>query len=178
MSQGPFNVPSGAAEHTEAGKITHVLSEDHRRLHALLIRAREGDRDAYDEFRGGLLRHIGIEEKIVLPALRACGHEPVCAKQLHLDHSAIAAMLVPSPSPELLTEIEALLTLHDPLEEGEGGLYRVADAQLADIAAILDRIAAAPVPPLAPNFDGPRAFAAIELLLTRAREARAPTAQQ
>ena len=47
------------------------LAADHVRLDGLLTVARAGDRidaDAYEQFRAGLLRHIGMEEKILLPA--------------------------------------------------------------------------------------------------------------
>lgn len=155
------------------GPITEALVADHRRIGAHLAKAREGDRSSYEQFRGALLRHIGIEEKIVLPALRAVGCNPPMAPQLKLDHSALVAMLVPSPTPELLERIVTLLALHDPLEEGEGGIYGVADELLPAPAELLARIEQAPVPPMAAHFDGPRAFSAIELLLGRAAEGRA-----
>lgn len=154
-----------------SGPIERVLGDEHRHIKALLSQAKLGERASYDELRPALLRHIGIEEKILLPALRAQGPEPPYARQLRLDHSAIVAMLVPSPTSELLIKLEALLALHDPLEEGPGGLYALADA-LPDLDGLLARIAGAPSPPLAAHFDGPRAFAAIETLLGRARGGR------
>ncbi|MCC6644047.1 MAG: hemerythrin domain-containing protein [Polyangiaceae bacterium] len=155
------------------GPIEAVLAADHRRLEGLLARAEEGDQEAYEGLRSGLLRHIGVEEKIVLPTLRAAGHEAPVARQLKLDHSAIVAMLVPSPSPALLRRLAEFLALHDPLEEGAAGVYRLADTRLADPAALLPLIEAAPSPPLAAHFDGERAHAAIELLFGRAMAARA-----
>jgi hypothetical protein len=154
-------------------RITDVLIADHQRLGTLLSRAYDGDRVSYDEFRGGLLRHIGIEEKILLPALRATGYQPPIAAQLHLDHSALVAMLVPTPSTVLLARIRTLLAEHDPLEEAAGGLYPLADELIGDVDAVLVRIMQAPVPPMARHFDGTRAFEAIELLTTRAAEGRA-----
>jgi hypothetical protein len=48
------------------------LAGDHARLDGLLRRAMTEasttDRAAYTEFRAGLLRHISLEEKILLPA--------------------------------------------------------------------------------------------------------------
>ncbi len=56
------------------GPIFRFLAEDHARLDALLAqaveRAGEIDRPAFDFFREGLLRHIALEEKILLPAAR------------------------------------------------------------------------------------------------------------
>jgi hypothetical protein len=160
-----------------SGPITDALVADHHRLGAWLQQALRGDRDAYVAFRGALLRHIGIEEKLLLPALRARGIEPTVAGQLRLDHGALAALLVPSPTPAILTEMQALLTLHDPLEEGPGGLYPLADEALADPSELLGRISGAPYPPLAVHYDGARAFAAIERLLARARQGRQDSAR-
>ncbi len=54
------------------GKIYQYLADDHARLDALLQRsaARAGgiETSAYTEFRAGLLKHIAMEEKILLPA--------------------------------------------------------------------------------------------------------------
>ncbi|AKV01393.1 Proteophosphoglycan 5 [Labilithrix luteola] len=170
------------------GPISEFLIGDHRRIAELLARARAGDSAAYDELRGALLRHIGIEEKILLRAIRARagearrsdptndagghGDEPSLAIRLRRDHSAIAAMLVPPPSPELLARLAELLALHDPLEEGESGLYAHADELLADDPDIVERMRQAPIPPLAPNFAGERAYLAIEELVARAAAAR------
>ena len=51
-----------------------LLERDHARLDGLL-RAAGGNIDpvVYEEFRAGLLRHIGLEEKILLPAARRQG---------------------------------------------------------------------------------------------------------
>ena len=65
------------------GPIHRLLSEDHRRLEHLPARttARPDtpNLEAYREFRAGLLRHIGMEEKPLIPsgALTKCqnGHE-------------------------------------------------------------------------------------------------------
>jgi len=154
--------------------ISSWLARDHRRLGAFLSSAIEGDAAAYAKLRAGLLRHIGIEEKILLRELAAARAEPVAvASQLHIDHAALAALFVPSPTRALLERVRALLELHDPLEEGPGGLYAIADEALATRhEELIARFAAAPEPPLAKHFDGPRALAAIEELLARASAAR------
>ena len=86
-----------------SGPIHRLLADDHRRLEALLDRATTDpariDHAAYAAFRSGLLKHIGMEEKILIPtAQRLRGGKPVrVAAALRLQHGAIAALLVPTP---------------------------------------------------------------------------------
>jgi hypothetical protein len=108
------------------GPISRLLMADHERLDALLRRAFATpgavDHEAYAVFRKGLLRHIGMEEKILLPAAqRARGGEPLaCAARLRLDHGALAALLVPSPTAAIGNAIRTILERHNALEEIEG----------------------------------------------------------
>lgn len=84
-----------------AGPITDFLVKDHGRLEGLLesavARVGSVNQGTYDQFRAGLLRHIGMEEKILLPAAqRLRGGEPLpIASKLRLDHGAIASLLMP-----------------------------------------------------------------------------------
>ena len=59
-------------ENETVGPITDFLVKDHGRLEGLLqsavAHAGSVDQGTYDQFRAGLLRHIGMEEKILLPA--------------------------------------------------------------------------------------------------------------
>ena len=63
-----------SGENQKAGPITDFLVKDHRRLEGLLqaavAQAGAVDQGTYDQFRAGLLRHIGMEEKILLPAVQ------------------------------------------------------------------------------------------------------------
>ena len=52
------------------GPIAGYLADDHARLDALLTRGTT-DPAAYADFRRGLLRHIGMEEKILLPVAQS-----------------------------------------------------------------------------------------------------------
>ena len=56
------------------GPVFHYLAADHARLDELLrvagARPDAIDRPSYAAFRAGLLRHIGLEEKILFPAAR------------------------------------------------------------------------------------------------------------
>jgi hypothetical protein len=111
------------------GKVYRYLAEDHRRLEDALRRAtavpRSIDPAAYLEFRGGLLRHIGMEEKILLPAAQiARGGEALpFAARLRLDHGALAALLVMTPTDAIVAAIQAILQAHNPVEEGPDGVY-------------------------------------------------------
>ena len=128
---------------TDAGPISRYLAEDHDRLDALLRaaldRPGELDRVHFDAFRAGLLRHIGIEEKILLPAAReARGGEPLpLARRLRIDHGAITSLLVPTPTPAIAGELRTILGPHNLVEEEPGGLYEACDALLAGRAAEL-----------------------------------------
>ena len=111
------------------GKIHRYLASDHERLDALLDRAMSDpeniDAAAYGQCRSGLLKHIGMEEKILLPAaqrLRGGEALPVAPK-LRLDHGALAALLVPSPRGPIVAAIRAILAAHNPIEEDPGGVY-------------------------------------------------------
>ena len=154
--------------------IEELLRRDHERLDALLRAAVAGaaiDTASYEAFRGGLLRHIGIEEKILVPFVRSRLPEAAraVAKQLRLDHGALAALLVPTPTPEIVAQLQGLLAQHNALEEGEGGFYDVCVRLVAaDEETLLRRVTDAPPVPLAAHHDGPRAFAGIARLMRAA----------
>lgn len=157
------------------GSITGILVADHRRLERLLDSAvsREGrvERDAYDRFRAGLLRHIGIEEKILLPAAqRRNGGVPLpIAAKLRLDHGAIAALLMPTPTSVVLATLRAILERHDLLEEGQEGLYCTCDAVLRDDDdRLMDRLRTAPDVTVLPCSDAPAVLGAVRRAVERA----------
>ena len=126
------------------------------------------DPQLFEAFREGLLRHIGMEEKILLPAARrARGGEPLpIARQLRLDHGAIAALLVPTPTPTGIARLRQLLTLHDALEEGVDAVYDACDRLLSDeVATLLSALKAYPRVRTAPHVDGPQVEAHIRMTL-------------
>jgi hypothetical protein len=161
------------------GPVARHLAADHARLDARIARAVAAppgavDRAAFDAFRAGLLRHIAVEEKILFPALReALGGEPHPHwVRLRIDHGAITSLLVPSPTPELVSEIRSILVPHDALEEGPGGVYARADALLGErAAALVERMRAYPPVKVAAYRDGPR-------VLRRAEDALRQSALQ
>jgi len=156
------------------GPLHDFLQQDHARLDRLLDEATRETPIAmptYEAFREGLLRHIGMEEKILLPAAKRLrgGEALPLAHQLKLDHGALAALLVPTPTPELVAQLRAVLAAHNPLEEGPRGLYAECEALAgAEAAELVERMKAAPVVPLAPHRDEERSFRAIAMLLRAA----------
>ncbi|MGQ0694039.1 MAG: hemerythrin domain-containing protein [Nitrospiraceae bacterium] len=162
-------------EHDKAGLVTSFLVEDHRRLDQLLqsavAHADHVDQGAYTQFRAGLLRHIGMEEKILLPAaqqLRAGEPLPIATK-LRLDHGALAALLMPTPTGAIIAKIRAILKDHNILEEGPGGLYETCDELAGDEAErILAKLQAAPALTVMPHSDGPAVMGAVHRALERA----------
>jgi hypothetical protein len=159
------------------GPLHRFFSADHRRLDALLQRsiAEPGrvDLAPFGEFRAGILRHIGMEEKVLFTAARqARGGEPLeLAARLRVDHGAIAALLVPTPTPALVAEIVSVLASHNRREEEPGGVYDACDEALgpAVAARLVEELRAFPEPPLKPYHDGPGIQGHIEENLALAR---------
>ena len=155
--------------------VTGVLADDHRRLEQLLDSAVASagpvNQGIYDQFRAGLLRHIGIEEKILLPAAqRLNGGQPLSlAPKLRLDHGAIVSLLMPSPTARLVTTLRRLLAAHNILEEGPGGLYELCDRLAgSDIEPLLEHIKTAPDVAVLPHSDTPAVHGAVSRALDRA----------
>jgi hypothetical protein len=157
------------------GPVHAMLSEDHARLDALLAQATDSDAIdpvAYAEFRGGLLRHIAMEEKVLFADVRARGAPELAAlvKQLHADHAAIASLLVPPPTRELIATLRSVLAEHNPLEEGQGGLYDACDALVAeDAAAVISRMRGIPATRVSEHLDEPRIHEHIARMLAARR---------
>lgn len=159
----------------KAGPVTDFLMADHRRLESLLqpavAHADQVDRGAYAQFRAGLLRHIGMEEKILLPAAqRLRGGEPLLiASKLRLDHGAIATLLIPTPTVAIIAMIRGILKDHNTIEEGPGGLYETCDELAGSEAAqLLAKLQAAPEVTVLPHSDTPTVMNTVHRALERA----------
>lgn len=144
------------------GAIERFMTADHVRLDRLLDRAcaAAGEVDAalFAEFREGLLRHIAMEEKVLLPYARERrGGDPLpMARTMRRDHGEIAALLVPSPTPEGCDRLRDALARHNPLEEGREGLYATCDGLAgAEGESLVERLRSQPRVPVAPHYDGP-----------------------
>jgi hypothetical protein len=157
------------------GEIYRFLSDDHARLDALLERAGANptaiDLSAYAEFRAGLLKHIGMEEKVLLPAAqKQRGGKPLpLAAKLRLDHGALVALLVPSPTAPIVAAIRAILKAHNPIEEAPGGIYdQCEELARAETDQILRPLENYPEVKILPHVDSPFVMEATRRALARA----------
>ena len=157
------------------GEIHRYLAGDHERLDTLLERAISDpeniDAAAYAEFRAGLLKHIGMEEKVLLPAAqKRRGGEPLpVASKLRLDHGALVALLVPSPTPAIVAVIRGILKAHNPLEENSRGVYdECEDLAAAEADRILRELQNYPEVKVLPHVDNPFVVEATRRALARA----------
>jgi hypothetical protein len=155
--------------------IHRIMAADHARLDDLLMRATADpqriDATPYNAFRRGLLKHISMEEKILLPAAQRLNHDqPLAgAARLRLDHGAIAALLVPTPTPQIVAALKSILATHNALEEGANGVYETCDRLAASgVEQLIARLQQAPEVPVAPFNDGPKVMPAARRALARA----------
>ena len=157
------------------GVLYDYLADDHNRLDSLLQSALSKpdviDMDPYAAFRRGLLRHIAMEEKIVFPAIARSqgGKQAAVTGRLHLDHGALVALLVPSPSASIVSTIRSILQPHNTLEEQEGGLYDIFQNLAGpETERLLDQLKAAPEVPVLPHNDRPGILEATQRAVERA----------
>ena len=157
-----------------AGALHEYLSADHEILAGLLERSpgESGsiDMETYGRFRAGLLKHIGVEEKILFPACRQKSGEPLPLEtKIRLDHGALAALLVPTPSLKIISVMRVVLSSHNGLEEDPGGVYDACDQRLgSDAAGVLAEIRRAGEVPVHPYNDGPGVIEAVRRAVLRA----------
>jgi hypothetical protein len=141
--------------------IQAYLEADHQRMAALLAHAGEHpdrvEAESFWRFRLALLRHIGMEERVLFPAARRArgGEAFPWAARLRADHGQLAALLVPTPTVERVARIAVVLELHNRIEEGSAGAYADCEAALGEegVRQVLAQLRAYPVPPPAPYFD-------------------------
>ncbi|MEO8218001.1 MAG: hemerythrin domain-containing protein [Acidobacteriota bacterium] len=154
-----------------------LLSRDHVRLDGLLeaaLRPDGGiDAQAYAAFRSGLLRHIGIEERVLFAELRRQSEFSDLERQLHRDHAAMAALLALAPAKREIELIRQILSDHNPLEEeAEGLYYRVVNLPESNASRLIERIREFPQVPVAPYSDSPALRRSIDQLVQLAAEGR------
>jgi hypothetical protein len=156
------------------GPLFEFLVADHARLSGLLERVTGDsgtmDLPAYHSFRSGLLKHIGMEEKIVFPALeRAHGVSPATAARFRRGYRALAALLALPPSAAIVRTLGTVLCDHDRLERAPGGPYEACERLDEETrAALLSRVRSAPEVPVAPLREGSRALEVARRALARA----------
>jgi hypothetical protein len=154
------------------------LSRDHAEIDTLLRAALDAepfDVATFEQFRERLLRHIGIEERLLFPAAKRAngGQLPAGASQLRIDHAALTSLLVPTPDRALACEIANLLTQHNELEERLGGVYDRCMVLLDEPTTeeLLYAAAGRKPVPTTKHFDGPGTVRTAAAALQKARRA-------
>ena len=156
------------------GPISAFLTSDHGRLDRLLTESVAGEGPLalppFDEFREGLLRHIGMEETILLPAIMKKEGAPAkLLARLRLDHGALTNLLVPEPTRDIVKALVMILAPHNRAEEEPGGFYDACDGLVAaEAAALVAKMKAAPKLPLRPYSKRPEALEAAKRAMERA----------
>lgn len=155
--------------------IREFFTQDHRRLEDILEKAIENipeiKMDLYGDFRIGLLTHIKMEEKIFfLAAQKANNNTPLpFATQLRLEHGAITALLVPTPTKEIVKVLMKVLDIHDEVEEKHGGMYEACEnITQEETEKILEQLQSVTPVPVHPHNDAPIALEAAKRALLRA----------
>lgn len=156
------------------GAIAEFLEVDHDRLDALFTKACADratvDLDAYEEFRRGLLKHVGMEELILIPAAaRLSGAAVPLAQRTRRDHAALTSLLIPPPTTKILAALHAVLAPHNRMEEEARGLYAQCEQALgAESEEVLAKLLAARDIPPAAHAEGSRVSASIGRALAEA----------
>lgn len=155
--------------------IREFFTEDHRRLERIFEKSTQDlsniDMKLYAEFRIGILTHIKMEEKIFfLAAQKSNQNTPLpLASQLRLEHGAITALLVPSPTKEIAIVLKKLLEIHDEKEEKTGGMYEACESLTQkETEEILAQLQAVTLVPVHTHNDAPIALEAAKRALIRA----------
>jgi len=157
------------------GALHKFFTEDHRRLESLLeqsfIQSDHIEEVAYAKFRAGLLKHIGLEEKILIPVLKKSYEDrpyPL-AVTLRLEHGAIAALLGLPPSTTIKNVLLGILQHHNVREESEKGFYADCDCVMADaVETMLDKVHHYPDVPVMPYNNTQHAHDAARRAVSRA----------
>jgi hypothetical protein len=114
-----------------------------------------------------------MEEKYLFVIAKAArGGRPLdLAARLRVDHGAIAALLVPTPTPAIVDDLLSVLVPHNRREEGPGGVYEATDEALGPSEAerLVVELESFPEPPLKPYNDGPAVARHIEETLALSR---------
>jgi Hemerythrin HHE cation binding domain len=153
------------------GLIGEFMTSEHASLDALLLEAARGSVEAFREFRQQLLRHIKIEERLLLPMAeqKRGGESLPLAARLRLDHGALAALTMLPTTYGTFRAISAVLKAHNPLEEASGGVYDQCEALAGlDASELLSQCEQTPRVPMSRRLGDPKVFEAARRALIRA----------
>ncbi len=118
-------------------RLTDVLLREHRELLAMITACtrREGEVDlhAFDQYRLRQLRHVAIEEKVLLPALaERTPLGPAFQNGLRKDHETIVVLCVTAPDPDFVHDLQEFIAWHQRVEEQPGGLFELYQRHVGD----------------------------------------------
>ncbi len=156
-------------------RLYQFFADDHHRIDNLLNKATEQaseiDLNYYHQFRTQLLKHIKMEEKILFPAAKKAN--PALMKELlpqyRLEHGALTALMVPTPTPSLIKVIRYLLKKHNLKEEGLDGLYDICEGLTqGQTQELLVQLIATKEVPIHPPNSAPYALEVARRALVRA----------
>jgi hypothetical protein len=117
--------------------LCEFLADDHVRLARLSQQTKADpekvDYGAYAEFRAGLLTHIALEEKILLPPARrlrrrSSTHRREVSPRSRRARRGVGASAYAGDS----RKIQAILETHNLIEEGPGGVYEICEQLAGD----------------------------------------------
>lgn len=124
------------------GPIEATMVEDHAAVDALLRRAlaHAVDEVAFAAFRRLLLRHMALEEDVLLRYVEARS-DFALGDRIRSEHAEIRALLSGPARLEKIAQLVELLGRHNTVEEGPDGLYATCDAVAgADADAVALRL--------------------------------------
>ena len=158
MEAGKARLKGEETRGATQGEVDHLQREIEALLNDAASLRDPINRESYERFRAGILRHIWQEEKILRPLVRRQqGEVPfVHAARLRLDHGAIAALLVPGPTMGIVNALRTILAAHNDIEKDENGFYDTCDVLAGpESAVVLFRVHEAPEISTMPFNDAP-----------------------
>lgn len=124
---------------SQVGPIERFMAQDHNEVDSWLRQSLKDDGSidevAYTRFRERLVRHIALEEKVLLRYARAKTGAPIpFAAALKRDHVNIVRLLASPPTKKIFVAVVEALADHAAFEEGPAGLYATCDEIAGDDA--------------------------------------------
>ncbi len=124
--------------------------------------------EAFEVFRRRLVWLVGVEQRLLLPALVARVGTPPFLKGMRRDHTDLVSLCAAHPRGPWMQNLAQLLEHHLALEERPGGLMPLVEEHLGDSAQLLADLARYPAPQLPKVATGAAVREALRLLLLEA----------
>lgn len=146
------------------GPIHAYMARDDERVGSELLRAEQNgrvNRPAYERFRLGLLRHIALEFRVLIPlARRTPGGAIPRLDRIFADHALFMSLVALPPTRDGILRLREQLAVHDLVKQRTGGLYDACDRLLATRSGeVIARLRAMPATLLSMTRGRPRPHA-------------------